>query len=56
VAETLRLEIHELAERIERLGRPATPAESAALLGEVDAVLTRLERGLAQLSPPPAAG
>jgi hypothetical protein len=55
-AETLRLDVHELAERIERLGRPATPDASAALLGEVDAVLTRLERGLAQLSPPPAAG
>jgi hypothetical protein len=55
-AERLRLDVHELAERIERLGRPATPEASAALLGEVAAVLTRLERGLAQLSPPPAAG
>ena len=51
MAEALRLDIYELAERLERLGRPATPAAAMALLGEVDAVLTRLEGGLARLSP-----
>jgi hypothetical protein len=53
IADSLRLDMAELAQRIERLSRPATAAANTALLGEVSAVLTRLETTLAQLSPAP---
>jgi hypothetical protein len=52
LAEALSLEMYGLTERIDRLGRPASPATTVALLGEADVVLTRLEQGLAQLVAP----
>ena len=46
IAESLRLVMYELTERIDRLGRPSSPATTIALRGEVEAVLSDLERGL----------
>ena len=54
-AETLRLGMHQLTERIGRLGTFANPAATVALLGEADAALSRLEHGVAQLVDAPAA-
>jgi hypothetical protein len=45
-AESLRLAMYELTQRVERLGRPSSPAATTALRGEVEAVLGDLERGL----------
>jgi len=49
VAESLRLVMYELTERVDRLGRSSSPATTVALRGEVEAVLSDLERGLALL-------
>ena len=49
VAESLRLIMYELTERVDRLGRSSSPATTIALRGEVEAVLSDLERGLALL-------
>jgi hypothetical protein len=46
IAESLRLVMYELTERIDRLGRPSSAATTVALRGEVEAVLSDLERGL----------
>jgi len=54
VAQGLALEMYELNQRIDRLGAPASPAITVALLGEVEVALARLEQGLAQLVTPGA--
>jgi hypothetical protein len=46
VAESLRLVMFDLIERLDRLGRPASPTATMTLRGEVEAVLSDLERGL----------
>lgn len=48
-AGSLRVIVHELIERVDRLGRPASLATTAALRGEVEVVLSDLERGLERL-------
>ena len=45
-AESLRLAMYELTERVDRLSRPSSPATTMALRGEVEAALGNLERGL----------
>jgi hypothetical protein len=50
VAEALRPVMRELTEGVDRLSRPASPAITLALRGEVEAVLGDLERGLALLA------
>lgn len=50
VAESLGLLMYELTERIDLLGRPSSPATTVALRGEVEAVLSDLERGLELLN------
>jgi len=50
VAESLRLVMFDLIERVDRLGRPASPTATMTLHGEVEAVLSDLERSLALLS------
>jgi hypothetical protein len=54
IAQDLGVQMYQLSERIDRLGRLASPATTAALLGEVDVALSRLEQGLAPLVPPGA--
>lgn len=49
VAESLRLVMYQLTERVERLARPSSPATTMALRAEVEAVLGDLERGLESL-------
>ena len=49
IAESLRLVMYELTDRVDRLSRSSSPATTVALRGEVEAVLSDLERGLGLL-------
>jgi hypothetical protein len=50
-AETLSADMYEVTERVDRLAHATAPATVAALRGEVETALDRLDRGLALLSP-----